>query len=65
MGPPEVEVVEEVCMLDAKDELRKGEDGTAVVCMDEGGSVSQDRVRKQDCRIMEKDCGASGSCVEV
>ena len=30
-----------------------------------GGNVSQERVRKQDCRIMEKELGWRGSWVEV
>ena len=48
-----------------KELFMKGEVGEEVDCVEEGGRVSQDSVRRQDCRIMEKDVGASGSWVEV
>lgn len=64
MGPPE-EVLVLVLELEEKGFVR-GEVGEVVVfCVDEGGRVSQERVRRQDCRIMEKDVGASGSWVET
>lgn len=44
--------------------LRKGEVGEDVGA-DEGGSVSQERVRRHDCRTMENEVGESGSWVEV
>lgn len=43
----------------------KGDVGGEVNCIDEGGRVSHERVRRQDCRTMEKEVGASGSWVEV
>lgn len=33
--------------------------------VEEGGRVSQERVRRQDCRTIEKEAGASGSWVDV
>jgi hypothetical protein len=63
MGPPE-----EVLVPDGPEEkglLRKGEVGEEVNCVEEGGRVSQERVRRQDWRIMEKEVGASGSWVDV
>lgn len=45
--------------------LVKGEAVGEVCCVEEGGRVSQERVRRQDCRTMEKEAGASGSWVEV
>jgi hypothetical protein len=45
--------------------LVKGEAVGEVYCVEEGGRVSQERVRRQDCRTMEKEAGASGSWVEV
>ena len=61
MGPPEDEdpvgpVEKGLCV--------KGEVGE-VYCVEEGGRVSQERVRRQDCRTMEKEAGPSGSWVEV
>ena len=44
----------------------KGEVGVeAVEEFPDGGRVSQDRVRRHDCRIMEKEVGARGSWVDV
>jgi hypothetical protein len=42
-----------------------GDVGEEVNCVEEGGRVSQERVRRQDCRIMENDVGARGSWVDV
>ena len=52
MGPPEVALGE------------SGEEGAEEDCV-VGGRVSQERVRRQDCRIREKEVGSRGSCVEV
>ena len=64
MGPPE-----EVVALEGPEEkglFARGEVGEEVVnWVDEGGKVSHERVRRQDCRTMEKDVGASGSWVEM
>lgn len=58
MGPPEeVPVVEKGLFVE-------GEVGEEVNWEDEGGRVSQERVRRQDWRIMEKDFGSRGSWVE-
>ncbi len=43
----------------------KGKVGEEVNCVEDGGRVSQESVRRQDCRIIEKDVGARGSWVEV
>jgi hypothetical protein len=61
MGPPEVGLEEGAV---EKGLLRKGEVGEKV-WVDDGGSISQDKVRRQDWRIMEKEAGESGSWVEV
>lgn len=45
--------------------LIKGEEMGEVYCVEDGGSVSHERVRRQDCRMIEKDAGAKGSWVEV
>lgn len=46
--------------------LMNGEVGVeAVEEFPEGGRVSQERVRRHDCRIMEKEVGARGSWVDV
>ena len=42
-----------------------GEEGEVADELLEGGSVSHDKVRRQDCRIIENEVGASGSFVEV
>lgn len=60
IGPPE-----EVLVAAEKGLLMKGDVGEEVNWFEDGGRVSQERVRRQDCRIMEKDVGASGSWVEV
>jgi hypothetical protein len=41
--------------------LRKGDGEDGVNWLEDGGSVSQESVRRQDCRISEKDAGTSGS----
>jgi hypothetical protein len=64
MGPPE-EVPIPPAGLEENGLLRKGEVGEDVNWFEDGGRVSQERVRRQDCRIIEKDVGASGSWVEV
>jgi len=66
MGPPE----DVLTVLPPDDEeiglLVKGEVGVlGEYCSEDGGSVSHERVRRHDCRIMLKDEGATGSCVEV
>jgi hypothetical protein len=61
MGPPEVLEVLEV----EEGLLRKGDEGAELWVTEEGGSVSQERVRRQDCRIMEKEDEERGSCEEV
>lgn len=43
----------------------KGGVGEEVGCVDEGGKVSHERVRRQDCRMIENEAGVRGSCVEV
>lgn len=46
--------------------LMNGEVGVeAVEEFPEGGRVSQESVRRHDCRIMEKEVGARGSWVDV
>lgn len=45
--------------------LMKGEERDEVNWLEDGGRVSQERVRRQDWRTMEKELGARGSCVEV
>lgn len=46
--------------------LMNGEVGLEVVdWLVFGGRVSQESVRRQDCRIIEKEVGARGSWVEV
>ena len=62
MGPPEE--VDPVGPVE-KGLLIKGEEVGEANWLEEGGKVSQERVRRQDCRTMEKDAGARGSCVEV
>ena len=62
MGPPEVEAEEGPV---EKGLFMKGDVGEEVNCVEGGGRVSQERVRRQDCRIMEKEVGARGSWVEV
>lgn len=57
MGPPE-EVAEGVLVCRPVGEV--GEEGEL-----DGGRVSQESVRRQDCRIMEKERGWSGSWVDV
>lgn len=64
MGPPE-EVVADDGPEGKGLLLYKGEVGEEVFSCVDGGSVSQDRVRKQDCRMIEKELGAKGSWVEV
>jgi hypothetical protein len=61
IGPPEAEFAEgpEENGLPGKGEV--GED----VWDEDGGRVSQERVRRQDWRIMEKEVGETGSCVDV
>jgi hypothetical protein len=63
MGPPEEVPVP--ARPEEKGLLMKGEVGEEVNCVEDGGKVSQERVRRQDCRIIEKEVGASGSWVEV
>jgi len=46
-------------------DVNEGEMLGALDMFDEGGRVSQESVRRHDCRTMEKEVGASGSCVEV
>lgn len=46
-------------------EFMNGDVGEDEDCVEDGGRVSQDRVRRQDCRIRENDVGPSGSWVEV
>lgn len=61
MGPPEVEFEEE-----PEEELfMYGDVGEEVNCVDDGGRVSHESVRRHDCRIMENEPGARGSCVDV
>lgn len=62
MGPPDG-----MDMLLEKEVLRKGDVGEELRLgwMVEGGRVSQERVRRQDCRRMEKEDGWRGSWVEV
>jgi hypothetical protein len=62
IGPPEVEADEGPVENGL---LMKGDVGEEVNCVDEGGRVSHERVRRQDCRMIEKEVGASGSWVEV
>jgi hypothetical protein len=59
MGPPEG-----MEMLFEKEEW-KGDVGEEVCWMLEGGRVSQERVRRQDCRRIEKEDAWSGSWVDV
>lgn len=65
MGPPEDVEFDDVEEGRVENGLlmngEVGEVGDAVVCEDEGGRVSQERVRRHDCRIMLKDVGVSGS----
>ena len=63
MGPPDEVPVP--AGPEEKGLLMKGEVGEEVNWVEDGGRVSHERVRRQDCRIMEKEVGASGSCVEV
>lgn len=43
-----------------------GEEGVELgVGFEDGGRVSQERVRRQDWRIIEKEVGCRGSCVDV
>ena len=64
MGPPEVLDVEEGPLENGL--FMKGDVGLEVMdWLVFGGRVSHERVRRQDCRIMEKDVGARGSWVEV
>jgi len=66
MGPQEEVLALEVDGPEEKGLFVRGEVGEEVVnCVDDGGRVSHERVRRQDCRIMEKDVGARGSWVEV
>jgi hypothetical protein len=62
MGPPE-----EVLPVGPEEKvLMNGEEGAEeVYWVEHGGRVSQVRVRRQDCRIMEKEVGARGSWVDV
>jgi hypothetical protein len=62
MGPPEVEADEGPV---EKGLFIKGDVGEEMNCVEEGGRVSQESVRRQDWRIMEKEVGARGSWVEV
>lgn len=60
MGPPDEVVVEEMRWEEKLD--TKGDEGVVVgVGFEDGGRVSQDRVRRHDCRIMEKEVGCRGS----
>jgi hypothetical protein len=63
IGPPEDVPVP--AGPEEKGLLVKGEVGDDIDWYEDGGRVSQERVRKHDCRIMEKEEGESGSCVEV
>lgn len=54
MGPPEAENAEE-------GPGESGEVGEGLRVLGDGGRVSQERVRRQDCRTREKEMGASGS----
>lgn len=59
IGPPEVEIAE-----DGPDEnglFMNGEVGEEVFGVEDGGRVSQDRVRRQDCRTIENEFGDRGS----
>jgi len=61
IGPPD-----EVLVLpigpEEKELLMKGEEGAEdVYWVELGGRVSQVRVRKQDCRMMENEVGDKGS----
>jgi len=62
MGPPE-----EVLPVGPEEKaLVKGEEGAELGCgLLDGGRVSQERVRRQDCRIMEKEVEERGSWVDV
>jgi hypothetical protein len=60
IGPLEVEFEDGP---EEKGLLRKGEVGEEVGAED-GGSVSKDSVRRQDCRIVENELGDRGSWVE-
>jgi hypothetical protein len=62
MGPPE-----EVDVAGKLGELEKGfgDEGAEENWLALGGNVSHERVRRQDCRIMEKEDGERGSWVEV
>lgn len=63
IGPPEVEVAEDG--PEEKGLLMNGEVGEEVLWVEDGGRVSQDKVRRHDCRIMEKEADERGSWVEV
>jgi hypothetical protein len=63
MGPPEEVPV--AAGPGEKGLFMKGDVGKDVNWLEDGGRVSQERVRRQDWRIMEKEVGASGSWVEV
>ena len=64
MGPPEDVLGVEGPLENGL--LSKGEEGEDVIgWLLEGGRVSQERVRRQDCRIIEKEVGVRGSWVEV
>lgn len=63
MGPPEEVLVP--AGPEQKGLLMRGEVGEEVNCVEDGGRVSHERVRRQDWRIIEKEMGASGSWVEV
>jgi hypothetical protein len=63
MGPPDEVPVP--AGPEEKGLLIKGEVGEEVNWLEDGGRVSHESVRRQDCRIMENEVGARGSWVEV
>jgi len=61
MGPPEEVDEEEPAREEMSGEVGVDDIGWLLL----GGKVSQERVRRHDCRIIENEVGWSGSWVEV
>lgn len=63
MGPP-VTAEPALCVVTNAGEVAdRGDTGVAVVGA--RGNVSNDRVRRHEARMREKESGRTGSCVEV